>query len=105
MTLSEPVLVTKGGLNALQKEHTNLQLEEGVVLDIYSLIFFSNNSSPVVSDRGTWHYIWFPFFKDGFRQGSLLSPIKFAIIMSSCLTFDFSVDFSLSRSCSSNQKS
>ena len=79
MTLSEPVLVTKGGLNALHREHTILQLEEDVILDIYSLIFFSNNSSPVVSDRGTWHYIWSHFFKDRFRQGSLLSPVKFAI--------------------------
>ena len=75
MTLSESVLFTKGDLNALHKEHTLLLLEEDVVLDIYSLIFFSNNSSPVVSDGGTWHYIWFHFFKDGVRQGSPLSPL------------------------------
>ena len=75
MTLSESVFVTKGDLNALHKEHTILLFEEDLILDIYSLIFFSNNSSPVVSDRGTWHYIWFHFFQDRVRQGSLLSPL------------------------------
>ena len=70
ITLFESLPVTKGGLNALHREHTVLLLEEDVVLNIYSLIFFSNNSSPVVSDGGTWHYIRFHFFKDGVRQGS-----------------------------------
>ena len=75
MTLSESVFVTKGGLNALHKEHKIVLLEEGVVLNIYRLIFSSNSSSPVVSDGGTCHYIWFYFFKDGVRQRSLLSPL------------------------------
>ena len=75
ITLSESLPVTKGGLNALHREHKVLLLEGDVVLDIYSLIFFSNNSLPVVSDGGTWHYIRFHFFKDGVRQGSRLSPL------------------------------
>ena len=50
MTLPESVLVTNGDLNALHEEYTILLLEEDLVLDIYSLFFFSNNTSPVVSD-------------------------------------------------------